>query len=122
MPSDEDTTVAELRRLIAEFIRERDWDQFHDPKNLAVSLAIEASELLEHFQWVATDQSLAHALEPERLAHIREEMADVLIYLVSLADKLSVDLVRAALEKVETNRKKYPASRVSGDSRKYDEY
>ena len=112
--------VAELQRRLAEFAAARDWDQFHSPKNLAMALSVEASELLEEFQWLTEEQS--RALDAERRERVRLEMADVLIYLLRLADKLDVDVLRAAHDKVALNEAKYPADRVRGDARKYTEY
>ncbi|MBU6418249.1 MAG: nucleotide pyrophosphohydrolase [Proteobacteria bacterium] len=102
------------------FAQERDWEQFHTPKNLASALIVEASELLEHFQWLKTGE-LAE-LDERKQNEIRHELADVLMYLVRLADKLDVDLMAAASEKLEHNRIKYPTEKVRGDSRKYSEY
>lgn len=110
----------ELREIVREFVREREWERFHTPKNLATAISVEASELLEPFQWLASGEK--DELDTAKLAAIRHEMADVLAYLVMLADKLDVDLYRALLEKMELNRAKYPADQVRGDSRKYSEY
>jgi NTP pyrophosphatase (non-canonical NTP hydrolase) len=112
--------LTELQRRVAEFAAARDWDQFHSPKNLAMALSVEASELLEEFQWLTEHQS--GSLDPERLERVRLEMADVLIYLLRLADKLDVDLPRAAADKLVLNEQKYPADRVRGSPRKYTEY
>ena len=112
--------LAELQRRLAEFAAARDWDQFHSPKNLAMALAVEAAELVEEFQWLTEEQS--RALEPERHERVRLEAADVLIYLLRLADKLDIDLLRAAADKIAQNEEKYPANRVRGSSRKYTEY
>lgn len=112
--------LLQLRDLVREFVVERDWDQFHSPKNLASALTVEAAELLEHFQWL--QHGRADELGPDKLKAVRHEMADVLVYLVRLADKLDVDLVQAVQEKMVLNRAKYPAERVRGDARKYYEY
>jgi len=112
--------LAELGRRLAEFAAARDWDQFHSPKNLAMALSVEAAELVEEFQWLTEEQS--GALDPERRERVRLEAADVLIYLVRLADKLDIDLLRAADDKIAQNELKYPADRVRGDSRKYTDY
>jgi len=112
--------LTRLRDAIREFTRERDWDQFHTPKNLAISVSIEAAELLEQFQWLQT--GVTSELGERRLTDVRHEMADVLVYLIRLADKLDINLVASAWEKLELNRAKYPADKVKGDSRKYDEY
>src|SRR3954471_19607623 len=97
--------LTELRDALRQFAAERDWDQFHSPKNLASALAVEAAELLERFQWLTEDQS--RNLPPADLAKVREEMADVLNYLVRLADKLDVDLAAAARDKIALNALKY---------------
>ncbi len=110
----------ELKLQIRSFVEERAWQQFHTPKNLAMSVAIEARELMEQFQWLTAEES--HALAPERLERVRHEIADVLVYLVGLADKLDIDLLSAAGEKLALNIEKYPAERVRGSSKKYDEY
>ncbi|WP_426117117.1 nucleotide pyrophosphohydrolase [Massilia sp. PWRC2] len=115
-----DGEFSQLRALVRQFVDERDWDQFHTPKNLSAALSVEAAELLEHFQWLHKgDQA---ELGPDRLVEVRHEMADVLVYLVRLADKLDVDLVQAVQEKMVLNRAKYPAEQVRGDARKYDAY
>ena len=109
-----------LRDLIRQFTAERDWDQFHTPKNLAAALCVEAAELLEPFQWLMSGAT--HELDAAKRDHIRHEMADVLVYLIRLADKLEVDLAAAVIEKIALNRAKYPADKVRGDARKYTEY
>ena len=112
--------LAEIREIMRQFVSERDWDKFHTPKNLATALSVEASELLEPFQWlVSGDKS---ELDEVKLTAIRHEMADVLVYLVRLADKLDVDLLQTVQEKMVLNRAKYPADKVRGDARKYSEY
>jgi len=105
-------SLVRLRDALRVFAAERDWEQFHAPKNLAIALSVEAAELLEHFQWSES------AADP---AKVREELADVFLYLVRLADRLDVDLIAAARDKIELNAKKYPADKVRGSSRKYDE-
>jgi dCTP diphosphatase len=109
-----------LRDRVREFAAVRDWDRFHSPKNLSMALAAEAGELLELFQWATEEQSAA--LDTDKLEKVRHELADVFIYLLRLADKLGVDLLDAAAEKIELNALKYPAERVRGDARKYTEY
>jgi NTP pyrophosphatase (non-canonical NTP hydrolase) len=111
---------ARLRDLVRVFVDERDWDQFHTPKNLSSALSVEAAELLEHFQWL--QHGRADELGADKLVQVRHEMADVLVYLVRLADKLDVDLMAAVEEKMILNRAKYPAELVRGDARKYHEY
>jgi|SRR5882672_6890763 len=112
--------LAELQQRLSAFAAERAWDQFHSPKNLAMALSVEAAELVEEFQWLTEEQS--RALDAARRERVRLEAADVFIYLLRLADKLDVDLVQAAIEKIALNERKYPAARVRGDPRKYDEY
>jgi NTP pyrophosphatase (non-canonical NTP hydrolase) len=96
-----------LRLALRSFAAARDWQQFHTPKNLAMAMIVEAAELVEHFQWLTPEQSLA--LEPEALAEVRDELADTLIYLVELADVLGVDLLAAATDKMVKNAVKHPA-------------
>ncbi|MDH5228274.1 MAG: nucleotide pyrophosphohydrolase [Gammaproteobacteria bacterium] len=115
---DSQPSLAELAARLAEFARERDWDQFHAPKNLAMALAGEVGELLEHFQWLSEQQSAN--LPAETKEAVALELADVLLYLVRLADKLEVDLGAAALKKIELNARKYPVEAFRGSSRKYD--
>lgn len=111
--------LRELRDALRRFSAERDWDRYHAPKNLAMALSVEAAELLEHFQWISEEDS--KNLSAGQLAKVREELADVLIYLVRLADKLEVDLIAAARDKLIVNAQKYPADKARGNSRKYDE-
>lgn len=110
----------ELRSRLRSFAEERDWDQFHTPKNLSMALIAEAAELVEHFQWLTEEQSTQ--LPSEKLTEVEEELADVLIYLVRIADKLDVDLAQAANRKIDINEKKYPADQVRGSAKKYTEY
>ena len=112
--------LTELRDELRAFAAERDWDQFHTPKNLATALSVEAAELLEPFQWLKTGELTE--LDNRKQEVIRHELADVLIYLVRLADKLDVDLMAEASVKLAHNREKYPENKVFGDSRKYSEY
>lgn len=112
--TDDATALIELRKLMAAFVVERDWQQFHTPKNLAMSLAIEAGELMEHFQWLTPDQSLRVKDDAETVAEIGEEMADVLAYLVALANGLEIDLAAAFERKMGKNRQKYPAEEYRG--------
>ncbi|MBB3223029.1 NTP pyrophosphatase (non-canonical NTP hydrolase) [Massilia umbonata] len=113
-------TLIELRELTRVFAAERDWQQFHTPKNLAMALSVEVAELVEHFQWLRTGSS--EELDERKREGIQHELADVLLYLVQLADATGVDLRAAALEKLRLNGEKYPAAVVKGDARKYDEY
>jgi dCTP diphosphatase len=117
---EQEKSMNALRDKLRKFVAERDWDQVHSPKNLAAALSVEASELLEHFQWLTEAES--RKLPPEKLAQVRDEMADVLVYLVRLADKLEVDLLAAVDVKMEKNALKYPADKVRGSMKKYSEY
>ena len=112
--------MEDLRSAISTFIAERDWEQFHSPKNLAMALSVEVAEIVEHFQWLTEEQS--RNLPPEKVAEIREEIGDVMIYLTELADKLGIDPVEAAKAKMEINGQKYPADLVKGKAAKYTEY
>jgi NTP pyrophosphatase (non-canonical NTP hydrolase) len=111
--------LTQLRDALRQFAADRDWDQYHSPKNLASALAVEAAELLERFQWLTEDQS--RNLPPSELQKVREEMADVLNYLVRLADKLDVNLLEAARDKMKLNEQKYPADKARGNAKKYSE-
>ena len=110
-------SLEELREAVDAFVAERDWAQFHTPKNLAMGVAIEAAELMEHFLW-STDAEAA-ALDAGRRALVAQEMSDVLIYLVRLSRVLDIDLVAAAGEKLAQNRLKYPVEKAKGRAAKY---
>ncbi|MFG2950477.1 nucleotide pyrophosphohydrolase [Streptomyces adustus] len=112
-------TIRDLQDVLASFARERDWEQFHTPKNLAMALAGESGELLELFQWLTPEQSAQVMQDDRRAVQVREEMADVLAYLLRLADVLDVDLEKALAEKIETNRRKYPVHLARGRADKY---
>jgi len=112
--NDERTTVAELRAAVQRFVDERDWRQFHSPKNLAMSLAIEAAELMEQFQWVEVDESRAAAEDQQWKAAVAEELADVLCYALSLANALDIDLAAAVRDKLQKNAVKYPVEKYRG--------
>ncbi len=109
-----------LRDKLRTFATERDWEQFHTPKNLSMALMVEAAELIEHFQWLTTEQS--SQLSSETKLEVSHEMADVLLYLIRLADTLGVDLMSAAQDKLVLNAEKYPADKVRGSAKKYTEY
>ena len=102
------------------FAKERDWEQFHSPKNLTMALSVEVSEIVELFQWMTEEQS--KKLSPEKVEKLKEEIGDVMIYLTKLANKFGIDPVDAARKKLEINEKKYPAGVVKGKAEKYDEY
>jgi NTP pyrophosphatase (non-canonical NTP hydrolase) len=107
-----------LHARIRAFVAERDWDQFHNPKNLAMALVAEAGELVEHFQWLTPEQ--ADSLSAETLAEVEHEIADVLIFLVELADRLKIDPLAAADKKLALNAQKYPVDKARGNATKYD--
>ena len=108
------TTVAELRKIVADFVAERDWSQFHSPKNVSMALAIEAAELMEHFQWITTEASRRLADDPQKLAEVGEELADVVGYSFALANELGIDLSQAIRAKMIKNAQKYPADQYRG--------
>lgn len=110
----------DLKLRLREFAAERDWDQFHSPKNLSMALIAEAAELIEHFQWLTEAQSMQ--LPPDKLDEVKHELADILLYLVRVADKLDIDLIEAAHNKIKLNEQKYPAKQVRGSAKKYTEY
>jgi NTP pyrophosphatase (non-canonical NTP hydrolase) len=111
---DDYTTLADLGRRVAEFVAARHWEQFHTPKNLSSSIAIEAAELLEHFQWLTDEQAEAAMQDGEKLAAVADEMADVVIYALSLANTLDVDVSEAVLRKLERNEQRFPAEEWRG--------
>jgi dCTP diphosphatase len=113
--------LAEVNRLIRQFAVDRDWEQFHSPKNLSMAVAGEAGELLEIFQWLTEEQSRGIMDDARKAQAVREEVADVLICLLRLADVLGIDLRTAALEKLKKNGEKYPVSLAKGSARKYNE-
>lgn len=112
--------VNELIERIRRFVRERDWEKFHSPKNLAMALSVEVAEIVELFQWLTPEESAE--LPAEKRASLRQEIGDVLIYLLNLADRLDIDALAAAREKLEINARKYPVSLVKGQGKKYTEY
>lgn len=110
--------MQDLIEQLREFADERDWNQYHSPKNLAMALSVEVAEILEHFQWLTQDQT--KELKPEELSKLKEEIGDVLIYLIRLADKLGIDPLEAAREKIKTNVQKYPVEKAKGKHTKYN--
>jgi NTP pyrophosphatase (non-canonical NTP hydrolase) len=113
-------TLQHLAEHLRQFAAERDWEQFHSPKNLAMALSVEVAEIVEHFQWTTEEQS--RELDASKRRAVEHELADALIYLVRLADQLGIDLLEAAEHKLALNEAKYPAERVRGSSKKYSEY
>lgn len=113
-------SLDDLRIRLAAFAGEREWDQFHSPKNLSMALIAECAELVEHFQWLSEEQS--KQLEPKKLEAVTHELADILIYLIRIADKLEVNLIEAARIKIEINEQRYPTERVRGSAKRAEEY
>jgi NTP pyrophosphatase (non-canonical NTP hydrolase) len=119
--SDSVTSVAELRQRVLAFARERDWEQFHSPKNLSMALAAEAGELMEHFLWTAPEASRAVADDPQRRGRVAEELADVVIYALQFANATGLDVAAAVEAKLAANALKYPVEKSRGRAVKYTE-
>ncbi len=113
-------SLENLRRRLADFAARRDWDQFHSPKNLSMALIAEAAELVEHFQWLTGEES--SRLSPDKHKEVSYELADILIYLIRLADKLEVDLIAVAGEKTHLNEQRYPVDKVRGKANRASDY
>jgi NTP pyrophosphatase (non-canonical NTP hydrolase) len=113
-------SLEHLAEHLRRFAAERDWEQFHSPKNLSMALSVEVAEIVEHFQWMTEEQS--RTLDAAKKAEVEQELADALIYLVRLAHQLGIDLLEAAERKLALNEQKYPAERVRGSSKKYSDY
>ena len=111
--------INELKQRLRDFAEARDWDQFHSPKNLSMALSAEVAEIVEHFQWLTEEQS--KTLPKDKLAEVETELADTLIYLIRLADKLDIDLLKAAKNKIDINEQKYPVDKAKGNAKKYTE-
>lgn len=109
-----------LKYRLREFAETRDWNQFHSPKNLCMALGVEVAEITEHLQWLTEEQS--RNLPQDKLGEVANELADTLLYLVRLADKLDIDLMNAAFKKIELNEQKYPVDKARGNARKYTEF
>jgi len=114
MTNDETTTLATLRELIRAFVAERHWEVFHTPKNLAMALAIEAAELMEHFQWLTPEESLLVSQQPEARAAVGEELADVVCYALAMANALGIDVAASVIDKLAKNARKYPVEQYRG--------
>lgn len=115
-----DNYLDELQQRLLMFAKERDWEQFHAPKNLAMALAVEAGELMEHFQWLSEAQS--EALADDKRQEVAYELVDVIIFALRLAERLGLDLPQVIDEKIRINERKYPADKVRGSAKKYTEY
>ncbi len=120
-PTDSVTTISDLKARVLAFVRERDWEQFHSPKNLSMALAAEAGELMEHFLWATPEQSRAIALEPSKRGKIADELADVVIYALEFANMTGLDVAGAIEAKMTANAAKYPVEKARGRSDKYTE-
>lgn len=112
--NDRDTAMAMLKAEVQQFSNERNWQQFHSPKNLSMSLSIEVAELMEHFQWISMKDSREIANDPEKKAAVGEELADVLCYTLAIANEMDIDLASTFHAKMNKNRNKYPASEFKG--------
>ncbi|MEH6649273.1 MAG: nucleotide pyrophosphohydrolase [Motiliproteus sp.] len=110
----------QLKLYLRDFAKQRDWQQFHSPKNLSMALTVEAAELLEQFQWLSEEQS--HKLTPDQHLAVSDEIADIQVYLVRLADQLDIDILSAVARKTRLNEAKYPADQVRSSARKYNTY
>jgi dCTP diphosphatase len=119
--ADSTTTISELKTRVLDFVRQRDWEQFHTPKNLSMALAAEAGELMEHFLWATPEQSCAIATEESRRAKIADELADVVIYALEFANMTGLDVSAAIQSKMAANARKYPVEKARGRSDKYTE-
>jgi NTP pyrophosphatase (non-canonical NTP hydrolase) len=113
-----------LRERLRNFVKERDWDQFHSPKNLAMAMIVEAAELVEHFQWMTEQESreLSQGSSPEKLAQVEHEIADTFVYLLRIAEVLGVDIIGAANRKIDLNALKYPVEKARGSNTKYTDF
>jgi NTP pyrophosphatase (non-canonical NTP hydrolase) len=118
METDRNTTVGALRRAVAAFVDARDWRPFHSPKNLSMSIAIEASELMEHFQWLDNEQAQDACTDAGVQAAVAEELADIVIYCLSLSNALDLDLTSSVLGKLQANEHRYPSSEFKGRFRR----
>ena len=112
--------IKEIQKKLRKFAKERDWEQFHSPKNLAMALSGEVGELAEIFQWLSEDQSNKENISDEDLSKVKEEVADILLYIIRLSDKLDIDLDQAVLDKLELNESKYPVELSKGNATKYN--
>jgi dCTP diphosphatase len=111
--------LEKFKLLLRQFAKDRDWEQFHSPKNLSMALSVEVSEIVEHFQWLTEEQS--ENLSIDKLEEVKTELADTFIYLIRLADKLNINLLEVAESKIEVNELKYPVEKAKGNAKKYTE-
>lgn len=111
---DTETSVGDLKIAVHKFIHERDWEKYHNPKDIAESICIEAAELLQLFQWIKPEDSIKFKIDPAKVKAIKGELADIVIYCLGLANALGIDLTETVLNKIELNKKKYPADLYKG--------
>lgn len=121
MKTDRNTNIHEIREKIREFILEREWEKFHNPKDLAISISLESAELMELFQWKSLEEIEELENFPSFTTRISDELADIIIYSLSLANKLEIDISSAVLKKIEKNGQKYPVEKAYGSAKKYNE-
>jgi len=112
--------LEDIKHIVRQFAEARNWDQFHSPKNLTMAMSVEVGELMEHFQWLTEQQSIE--LDAKTMAAVADEIADIQVYLIRLADKLGVDILQVVEQKIQKNAAKYPADKVKGSAKKYTEY
>ncbi len=115
-------TLQEIKARIKQFIKERDWEQFHSPKNLSMSISIEAAELMEHFQWLTTEQSKKLLKKENKRTEIEDELADIAIYIIDFCNLFGIDIERSIIKKLEKTARKYPTNLVRGKIHKYTYY
>ncbi len=113
-------SLREIQQRLRDFAADRDWNKFHSPKNLSMALIAEAAELIEHFQWLTEEES--SSLDRDKKREVESELADIFLYLLRISDKLEIDLLQAAKDKIIVNARKYPVDRAYGSAKKYTEY
>ena len=119
MPENKNRSFNSIKHQLCDFVKACDWDQFHSPKNLSMALSVEVAEIVEHFQWLTEEQS--KNLPKKKFDEVETELADILIYLIRFADKLDIDLLAVAQNKIEFNEQKYPVDKAKGSAKKYTE-
>jgi len=122
MSTDNETTLADLKRTISQFVEERDWLQFHDPKNLVLAMTSEVGELADHFRWVKNTESHALATSPEHSQDVADELADILMFAVEFASVCKIDIASAIADKLDQNAVRYPIDKAKGSSEKYNRF
>ncbi len=117
--SDDTTSISAIKASVLAFARDRDWEQFHSPKNLSMAIAAEAAELMEHFLWAPSSEGDRQLADPAKLGQIREELADIIIYALEFANVAEIDIAQAIADKMSVNAQKYPIKKAKGRSEKY---